>query len=173
MTFFFRNKMELLKKDPWALQDIENKTPELCKIAVSGEGMTYQFVPEKLRTLELKKLAVSQNGLALAAIKRGKTIELCKMALQQNGQALASIPRNRRLPELCRVAVQQSGTALRYVPSKVQEIDPDICRLAVMQDGTAIRFVQHQTKELCEIALKQTDYARLFIDSEIIDSIND
>ena len=55
---------------PWWLEDVpvHLQPEELCKIAVTKDGRTLEYVYNKLKTEKICKLAVQQNGLALHII---------------------------------------------------------------------------------------------------------
>ena len=49
---------------------VKNKTPDLCKMAVQKWGGNLQFVPKEQRTMELIKLALDQDIMAIIYINR-------------------------------------------------------------------------------------------------------
>ena len=69
---------------------VSERTPELCDAAVRECGRALYYVPQPLRTYELRKLAVQQMGTALQFISSDVEHydELCSLAVQQDAEAL-------------------------------------------------------------------------------------
>jgi Domain of unknown function (DUF4116) len=146
----------------------ELRTPEICKLAVSQEGWTLGSVPKQLRTPEICKLAVSQEGRALNAVPFNiRTPELCKLAVSQNGRALLFVPEELKTPEICKIAVSQDGVGLLYVPEEL--ITPELCKIAVGQNGNVLWRVPlyERTPEICKIAVSQNGDALQYVPTEL------
>lgn len=79
---------------------------------------------------------------------KDKTPEICKLAVCQDGLALAKIPKEKRTPELCMLAVKKNGMALDHVPNQTFSI----CMAAVRSDPNAFRYVsfEHRHSTLLE-----------------------
>jgi Domain of unknown function (DUF4116) len=107
----------MLKQNGEALEyvPVKLRSPELCRIAVEQNGMALEYTPENYKSPELCRIAVEQNGLALQNVYE-RTPELCRLAVVQNGRALLFVPREYRTAELCRLAIEQNGLAIYYVP---------------------------------------------------------
>jgi hypothetical protein len=73
------------------------RTTEICLIAVQKEGLDLEHVPENL-----------------------KNPEICLIAVQKHGLALQFVPDNQRTNEICLAAVQQNEIAVRYVPEHIR-----------------------------------------------------
>jgi Domain of unknown function (DUF4116) len=139
-----------------------NEFQSLFYWAIEQNGMTLQHVPEI--TLDLCRLAVEQNGLALEYVYiNNKTPELCRLAVEQNGRALHHVPENYWTPKLCRIAVEQDGRALGYVP--VNKRTPELYSIAVQQNGLVLYDVlkEHRTPELCYMAVQQKGNVLCFV----------
>jgi len=78
----------ILCKNPSVLQYIsnDNKTEDICKIAVQKYGLTLQYIPNDKKTDEICELAVRQDGFALKYVPENKKSEelrriaICKYA---------------------------------------------------------------------------------------------
>ena len=55
--------LEKVKEDGWALQHVENQTPEICLMAVKRYGCALQYV--KVQTPEICLAALEQDGEAI------------------------------------------------------------------------------------------------------------
>jgi hypothetical protein len=124
------------------------KTPEVCRAAVRNEGSALKYVPDALKTEEMCLEAVSSNG---GSILFGL----------HYGYLLRYVPEVLKTPEVCLAAVQNQGSALEYVPESLK--NEELCRAAVRccrrglgtmryweRTGSALKFVPQslRTKEL-------------------------
>lgn len=115
---------------------VENQTDNVCKKAVSKNGLNLQYVKNK--TNEICKIALQQNGCALRYIY-DQTEEICKFAVQNCGLALQHVIK--QTDEICKLAVQNDGRVLVYVKNKTDEI----CRLAEQQIKYRDRYKHRET----------------------------
>jgi hypothetical protein len=106
----YKKDLEAVKENGWALQFVQNQTPEICLEAVKQNGYALEHV--KNQTPELCLEAVKQNGNSLYYVKN-QTPELCLTAVKQAGYALYYV--QNQTPELCLEAVKQDGYALKFV----------------------------------------------------------
>jgi len=87
---------EVVEYNGYAMQYIMPTTPryeEICKIAVSNNGVAIEYVPEELRTLEICKLAVSDMGIAIEDVpEEMRTLEICKIAVSNYRFAIQYVP---------------------------------------------------------------------------------
>ncbi|RLC08767.1 MAG: hypothetical protein DRI57_23405, partial [Deltaproteobacteria bacterium] len=59
-----------------------NEFIEICKLAVTQNGNSIEYVPDSLKTEEICKLAVTQNGYSIKYVPDSlKTEEICKLAV--------------------------------------------------------------------------------------------
>ena len=144
------------------------RTEEICKLAVKQNGRALDYVPYELRTKELYELAVQENGLNLFYVPENyKTKELCEIAVKNNGEALRYIPKQLRMKELCEIAVKRNGWSLQYIPLELRT--KELYELAIQQKGEALYYVPEElrTKELCELAVKQNSLALRYISEHL------
>ena len=102
-------------------------------------------------TKELKK-----DGMLLKKIpKKEQTIDICKMAIRQNPLALQFVSRKCLDSKMCLAAVKKDGQAFRYVPS--QFITRKMCELAVEADPELLNNVPEnfRTLRICINAIKK------------------
>ena len=67
MTTQAQKDLAMVKEDGYALQYVEEQTPEMCLIAVKKDGYALKYVKEQ--TPEICLTAVKQNGWALKFVK--------------------------------------------------------------------------------------------------------
>ena len=120
---------------------------QLCKFAMEHSGgrspTILKNIPVSLRTYELCKIAVDNNGYSIREVPTELTEyeELCKTALSAydpdsdlpNSITLRYIKPEFRTFEVCKTAVMASGTNLEYVPPTIDNYE-EICRLAIKKD---------------------------------------
>jgi Domain of unknown function (DUF4116) len=146
----------------------DQRTPELCRLAVQQRGEALFHVPERHRTPELCRLAIEQSGWALKFLSLDKrSLELCRIAVEQEGWALQFVPEEYLNSEFYRLAVEQNGEALRDIPTKLKTTK--LCRLAVEQDGRALRYIpeEHRTPELCCLAVERNGEALQYVSTKL------
>jgi hypothetical protein len=146
----------------------ELRTEEICKIAVIQNGSRLFYVPEKSQTEEICKFSVKKDGSSLVFVSDSlKTYEICKIAVSNYGWALQVVPDSLKTPELCKIAVTENGMALKYVPKMAEEFY-DLCKIAVTENGMALEYVPEslKTEEICEIAVTQCGYAINWVPKE-------
>jgi hypothetical protein len=155
-----------LQRNSWALERVPQKlrTEELCRIAVAQDGLALRCVPEDLRTDEIYRIALAQSGLALEHVPEAlRTEEVCRIAVAQRGWALGAVPKKLRTGEMCRIAVAQDGWALQYVPQQLRT--KAMCRIAVAKTGEALMHVPEalRTDEIYRIAVAQNYEALAYV----------
>ena len=150
----------------------ELRTPELCKLAVQQNGDSLFYISKKHRTKELCELAVKQNGKSLIDVPlKYRTKELCELAVKKNGNALSEVPntfwKKYRDYTMCLEAVKNNGWALQYVPDKC--IDYNLCLEAVKQNGESIKHVPEENinYSLCFNAVKNNGLAIYYVPDEL------
>ena len=156
----------LLWKHGLSLGNLQKKlrTVELCRTAVAQNGEALRHVPHKLRTDEMCRIAVAQYGGALGSVPEAlRTEKLCRIAVTQNGGALGHVPEDLRSEEMCGFAVAQNGWALCHLPDRLRT--DEMYSIAVAQDGEALKYVplERRTDELCRIALAQNGNALAYV----------
>ena len=97
--------------------------PVYCLEQVTKNWYVLQYVPDKLKTEKLCKVAVEQDGEALQFVpEKLRTEKLCKVAVGKNGDALMYVPEQLKTESICRVAVKHRGYALKSVKDKATYI---------------------------------------------------
>lgn len=174
------SRMEILKRDGFALQFIPKPAREECMAAVRANGLALQFVEEQDNAVCLT--AVKQCGLAIQYVKE-RTPDLCMAAVLQDGRALSRIPREEQSEILCLeavnrhpsmlyyaayktpavylAAVRKDGNALANIP--VKERSQDLCMEAVKSRGHALHYVPKRSREICLAAVRQDPGALMYV----------
>lgn len=115
-------------------------TYEMCKIAVSRNGLNLKYTPKQYRDTVICLAAVQSDGDALKEVPEqvllgSKGREVCFVAVQNdfNGRALSVVPdcylRGEEGKALCEAAVRANGYALEHVPERW--ITKELARLAI------------------------------------------
>ena len=176
--------MKVCANDGCALKHASKKliTPELCETAVKENGLSLQFVPEKIITAAEKqwlasiyKTAVSSNSQALKFVPdEFKSAELVETALlgfckeSRDDYAIAYVPDDLLTKELIFKAVEHFPPYLRELPSN--RITKKLAEIAVAHDGLVLGLVprRHLNANLVEQALSQNAMAILYVPQEYI-----
>lgn len=122
---------KVVKANPHCLEYIKNKTPLMCKVAISFHKPNIEYVPKEMITYELASLALT---------KRVGDYLVHHCLLQFIPQELIDY-------NLCLKAVEQNGLNVQYVPLEFQT--PELLKVAVLDDGNSLSFIKNQTTELC------------------------
>ena len=134
---------------------------EVYKQALSIDGTNLRFIPPNQRTPDMCELAVTQNGYALRYVPVNlKTSDLVQKAVTQNGMAIGSLPVELRakLPsQLIDAGLSSNPIALKFVPPHLRSMKR--CLDAVRLKPGCIKFVPAihllNSEELQEIAFSQ------------------
>jgi len=157
--------------NPNYLIDLD-KTPELCKIAVSQAGNILRIVENQTEDICLAAVTSKNKNtdsallfvkdqtesVCIAAVSNipeslkyvvNQTDAICLAAVKKSGNSLRFV--RVHTEEICLAAVTQSGRNLEYVRYQT----PRICLAAVTQDSSAIEFLVEQTQDLCMVAISK------------------
>lgn len=161
-TGSFRNSdicLEAVRQDGLALQYVrpEEKTPDLCLLAYTGNHEAMEFIPENLRkhVLEAADSAGKEQSI-IESLQNGEillkdvglinqTYEVCQAAVETDPMQLEYVMQNYLRPELCLMAVEKNGQALRYVPEDMR--DSVICNAALTQNNDAWVWVPESLRD--------------------------
>ena len=75
-------------------------------------------------------------------------MELVKLSVKQNGMALKFIPKEYQTPSVCKIAIENNPEAFQYVADQTL----DVCLTAVKMDGKLISIVHDKYKAKCSLA---------------------
>ena len=75
-------------------------------------------------------------------------MELVKLSVKQNGMALKFIPKEYQTPSVCKMAIENNPEAFQYVADQTL----DVCLTAVKLDGKLISIVHDKYKAKCSLA---------------------
>ena len=189
VCFEYLQKYERDNKDPFhvfAGIKPEIFTPEMAQLAARLSPSSIQFVPDHLKTQEMKDIQLVSNAdifdgvfralpeerktelVCLAALQadnhiflhipeKYRTDELILNVLRQEGALLYGVAEHRRTPEMLLTALETNGLALRHFP--LDMITPEIAMKAVQLDSPALEYVPEELKspEICRAALNSMD----------------
>lgn len=124
-----------------SLEDIpmNERTRELCEVAIQKNGAELKFVPLPLRTVRLTRLACGNRPAAYRFAPAGvrANYELATYALRRGG-----LPVWERIPEhiidydLCLAGVRGCGALLSVIPPRFKSFE--LCKTAFAQGGAAL-----------------------------------
>lgn len=119
--------------------NIEERTEDLCWLAVRYCGCALEWVPQQFKTAELCDLAIRTSSEGLLHIpEEFKTPELYLKAMQYWGD-LKNVPENMKTYKICLAGVSHCGKNLEFVPTDI--IDDLMYFIAVKHDKLNLRFV--------------------------------
>ena len=135
----------------------QNRTEEICKIAVKTDGLQLYAVPLPMRTEEVCKIAVKSNGLSITFVpSQCYTAEICRLAIQQTTRAIQEIinQRSQLTEEIAKIILEKRGLALQHIPPNL--VTEEMIRIAVAQDAYAIVYAKPGilTYEICASAVR-------------------
>lgn len=138
----------------------DDKTEEICVVAVKQNVKAIHYVPLKFRTFEMYRFILQQDGLLLEIVpmkffsdaeKNDKFLyNLYEIAIEQNGLALEFIPDLKIIP-LCNhfdtaskrnfiwKAIKKNPKALKFVPE--ERISDEMIECCIERDPFTIKFV--------------------------------
>ncbi len=101
----------------------------LARLAVSLSGISLQFFTKSLsinsnvmqQYIEICKIAINNEPQALKYV-RYRNAELRKLAVSKDGMTLEFIPRSEQTLELCRIAVDQNSLAFEFAFDKYRKM---------------------------------------------------
>lgn len=107
-----------LQNDGLYLNYINNKTYELCKIAVENNCNAIDYVPDEFKTEELYNILLNTDYVHLVLDKIPKkyiTYDLYKKIVKRSITILKNIPTEFKTPELLNIALNTSAYAIEYI----------------------------------------------------------
>ena len=154
--------INIVKKIPLYLQNIEKQTVKICEEAVRSFGYSIQYVKNQNESIAL--LAVAQDGLALQFVdKEFHTESVINRAIKQNPLSFKFA--QLKTYDLCLKAVKLNGVNLEFVPEEY--IDDNMIMTALSSNGWALKFVKEQTERYALEAVLQNTEASLQVDEKI------
>lgn len=128
----------VVKQDPYIISHLSTaeKTPAVCRSAVTAFGQSIYFIEPEIRTEDLRVRAMKKNGLSIRHFDD-----------------------NERTPPVCEAAAHHTGISMRYMND--DQKTARVCRLGVAQNGLALEYAPEaeKTLKLCETALEGNIYA--------------
>jgi len=152
-TFPFSEALKYIPAKNW-------NDKEFCARAVTRNGLSLEFVPDKLKTLELSIIAVSQNRSASDFVPEAQRSEiyrdkdLCLKIVTEDGNNIKHIPQEYHSEELWLAAIEHGlSFADTGVPEEYKTAR--VCEALIAHTETGLDYVFNavpealRTKELC------------------------
>jgi hypothetical protein len=153
--------------DGYALRllDDDEKTLEICEIAISENIYNLRFVPEIIKTTDFLIYAIKCDYNAIGLIEN-QTEELCLIAMEQNkdsiylintktekimmkGTQIKGLYKNKNVPQFYNAVleyVKQNGNSLQYIKKEYKTYE--VCQAAVNNSFFAIKYVPKGIKKI-------------------------
>uniref|UniRef100_A0A6C0AE13 DUF4116 domain-containing protein n=1 Tax=viral metagenome TaxID=1070528 RepID=A0A6C0AE13_9ZZZZ len=158
-------KYELdIKQNPLCLEFANNKTQELCDLAVYNNIVAFLYIPSEFMTNEMLEYVIKKNPLLLRNIPENKQTEyLCELAMDLNPDTYEYVcDKNRTENYYIRCILKcENSNGIRF--SRIICYIPDsrktekICHYLALK-GCLDDVPEHlRTYELCKTALKSAN----------------
>ena len=146
------------------LLDDDERTLEICKIAISKNVYSLMFVPERLITNDFMIYAINCNYNALKLIEN-QTEEMCIIAMEKSPYAIYLIKdktenvmlkatkikglyKDKNMPQFYNAVlayIKENGNSLQYVRRKYKTYE--LCKAAINNSAFAIKYVPKEILE--------------------------
>ena len=109
------------------------------------DGMLLKKIPKKEQTVDICKIAIRQNPLALQFVSR-KCLDskMCLAAVKKDGQAFRYVPSQFVTRRMCELAVEANPEFLNDVPEDFRTLK--ICISAVKKDVNALSYISREKR---------------------------
>jgi hypothetical protein len=159
---------EFIRKDPFNIIFVKDKTENLCCCAVKLNGFVLRYIPPEMTTDGICFIAVYYNNDAFKVIPdEKKDINMCSHCVLYNGYLLKYVPHNMKTAEICNVAFNNNIHAIMYIPDELKT--EKMCKEAVKINGLMLEYVPHniKTAEICNDAFDNDRNAVRYIPDEL------
>lgn len=127
-----------LKKDGRLLKQISKKeqTLEMCKVAISQNPKTLQYASRKCIDANICLNAVKKDGNVFKYVpNQFVTKKMCLLAVQVDPDLLYSVPDEWRTKEICLVALTKKPEALSHIPQEI--------RCEILNEETPVELLEN------------------------------
>ena len=125
--------IEMIKKNPIIIKNIDNPTEEMKLIAINKNGLLLRYINNP--TLEMQEIAMNNNPRAIEFIEN--PTEKMMIEAVNNGWSNLNYIKNPSY-NVIKLAIEQRGWAIRYVKEPSEELQ----LLAVMRDYDSIKYIK-------------------------------
>jgi hypothetical protein len=142
---YWNNKIykELFKYYPLYFLKIENKTYELCQIALGECGNLLEYIQDQ--TNELCLIAVNNDGMALKFVKK-QTEKLCRNSIKQNYKALEFV--ENKNAEIYNYALSIDYRAIEFIYCQTENIGNYVIdKCLENQNYDVVKFIDNASEE--------------------------
>jgi len=158
--------MTAVTSDGYALRLLEDdeKTLEICKIAISKNIYNLRFVPEKIKTLDFLIYAVSCDYNALRLIDDPPE-ELSLIAMEKSPCSIYLI--NNKTEKIMLKATKIKGL---YKDKNIPQYY-DAVLAYVMENGNSLQYIRRKFKtyEVCKAAVCNSSYAIKYVPKDVLE----
>ena len=171
-----------IQYDANALAYVLNKTPKLCREAISRDPYTIRFLedqPEDLCWLALNKASDAiryiyrpTEEMCMQVIRKdpnnlqfiiNQTTAVCQAAIAMDSRTIHHV--HDQTEALCLQAVSKHGLTLQHITNPTHAV----CVAALQIDGYAIKYIKHQSKEYIRMAVSQNPWAIYHCNNFLLD----
>lgn len=156
--------------NPLFLSEIKDPDSWTCEVAVKNNGSALEFVPKNLRTPELCKLALDQDGEALAFVIN-QTEDLCALAVTSTPYALQYVQEKFMTPKVISRGIAMEPRVIEYIPADIIMNNSD-CQDLLLRRPEFLSYVAKQTVELCLWLLTNEPTKKAYLSVKIVDRPN-
>ena len=153
--------IEMIKRNPIIIKNIDNQTEEMKKLAVKANGLLLRYI--KNPTEEVEKLALENNPRAIEFIENPSE-EMMETAIENGWSNLNQIKNPSE--SIIKKAIKQRGWAIRYVKNPNEELQV----LAVKKDYDSIKYIKSPCEEAQKEAVKISYDALRYIEFPCIEA---
>ena len=142
----------------------DEKTLEICKIAISKNIYNLRFVPEKIKTIDFLIYAVNCDYNALRLID-DQTEELSLIAMEKSPCSIYLI--NNKTEKIMLKATKIKGL---YKDKNIPQYY-DAVLAYVMENGNSLQYIKRKIKtyEVCKAAVSNSPYAIKYVPKDILE----
>ena len=135
-------------------------TPELVDFALGKDPLLIQYVPEALQTRNRVLDVLKRQPEAIRFVHR-QTQEMADTVAFRSAKAMQYVRKEFYTPAMCLHALQKYNWSFKFVKERNQI--PDVCVAGVTRFRKALRRVVHQTLEICLAAVTQDGMKLKFV----------
>lgn len=145
---------------------VEKRERHLCEAAVKANGYALEFVPKRLITKELAKVAI-EAPFPVRELLWPDGSRSTRSAYRSYCPVLSLVPKKCMSEELVALSARLYPESLQYAPAEF--VSRDLCFEMVERDPMNLRYVPQLDKKLVNYALKSNPRAILAIPVSLLD----
>jgi hypothetical protein len=162
--------IKAVTSDGYTLRLLEDdeKTLEICKIAISENIYNLRFVPETIKTIDFLMFAINCDYNALRLIDN-QTEELSLLAMEKSPYSIYLI--NDKTEKVMLKAIKVKGL---YKDKNMPQYYNAVLAY-IRENGNSLQYIRRnfKTYEMCKAAVNNSSYARKYIPKIILEKYPD